>query len=236
MKGPGSQLLRSGLLATIVLIVLALAACGTRAGGVDHAPELVELSVTPLPVPRLEGPLSLEEALRGRRSVRAFTDTALTLDEIGQLLWAAQGITDPRGYRTAPSAGALYPLEVYAVTPEGVFHYEPVNHALVSLSGEDVRGSLAAAALGQQPILDSPLILTITAVFERTEVKYGSERGPRYVYLEAGHAAQNVLLEAVALGLGAVPIGAFDDAEVMQVLGLPPDHLPLYLIPVGNPR
>lgn len=187
-----------------------------------------------LPAPRTDGPMSLERALAERRSVRDFTDERLTLEELAQLLWAAQGITADWGGRTAPSAGALYPLEVYAVTPGGLYHYLPDGHRADVLRADDLRRPLAAAALGQAAVAVAPAVLVIAAVFRRTEVKYG-ERAERYVHLEAGHAAQNVLLQAVALGLGGVPIGAFSDREVQRVLGLPADHEPLYLIPVGHP-
>jgi SagB-type dehydrogenase family enzyme len=212
------------------------ASCAAQATTPAETPTGTSSQATPLPPARTDGPLSLETCLRQRRSIRSFTEEALSLDEIGQLLWAAQGITDERGLRAAPSAGALYPLEVYGVTREGVFHYDPGQHAIIARVDEDLRQSLSQAALGQEAIAEAPLIVVITAVYERTEGKYGSQRGPRYVHLEAGHVAQNVLLEAVALGLGAVPIGAFDDLRVQGVLGLPPEHLPLYLIPVGHPR
>jgi SagB-type dehydrogenase family enzyme len=156
--------------------------------------------------------------------------------ELGQLLWALQGITSERGFRTAPSAGALYPLEVYIATADGHFHYDPEGHRLLETSNQDVRQALYEAALHQEPVRQAPVVFIVAAVYERTEQKYGPERSPRYVHLEAGHAAQNLLLEAVALGLGAVPIGAFQDEQIQEVLGLPIDHQPLYLIPVGRPR
>jgi SagB-type dehydrogenase family enzyme len=184
----------------------------------------------------MQGALSLEETLLRRRSVRGFSSEQLSLSEISQLLWAAQGITDPRGFRTAPSAGALYPLELYVVLEQGVFHYDPHAHSLTTVTAGDLRSDLYEVSLKQDPILDAPMILVVTAVFSRTEDKYGYARSPRYVYLEAGHAAQNVLLQAVSLNLGAVPIGAFEDMRVQEVLGLPADHEPLYLIPVGHPR
>ena len=206
------------------------------------APSLACEVITPtpqmivLPTPRLKGTLTLEEALSQRRSVREFIEGQLSLEEIGQLLWAAQGITNPAGYRTAPSAGALYPLEVYVITQEGVYHYDPQAHSIsIQLQG-DLRPRLYAAALRQEPVLNAPTVFVITAVYERTERKYGKERSPRYVQLEAGHAAQNLLLQAVALGLGAVPIGAFSDDEVKTALSLPDDRQPLYLIPVGHPK
>ncbi len=200
---------------------------------VTHTPtsqaELIEL-----PAPREEGSLSFEEVLAKRRSVRQFSNDPLALEEIGQLLWAAQGITHPAGLRSAPSAGALYPLEVYAVTQQAVYHYLPQDHCLsVQIQG-DARAALYEAALKQGAVREAPAVIVIAAVYARTVKKYGEERSPRYVHLEAGHAAQNILLQAVALDLGAVPIGAFYDDQVQQVLELPPDHQPLYLIPTGR--
>ena len=156
--------------------------------------------------------------------------------ELGQLLWAIQGTTHERGFRTAPSAGALYPLEIYLVTEEGIFHYEPEQHDLAVISRDNPSASLYRAALSQEAVRQAPAVFVVTAVYERTAQKYGDERSPRYVHLEAGHAAQNLLLQAVALNLGAVPIGAFQDEEVQAALELPADHKPLYLIPVGHPK
>lgn len=191
-------------------------------------------AVIELPAPRTTGELSLEEALSARRSVRDFTSEELTLEELAQLLWSAQGITAPWGGRTAPSAGALYPLEVYFATSEGLLHYRPDGHRAEPLTTSDLRAALAEAAGGQGAVADAPAVLIITAVPARTEAKYG-DRAERYVQLEAGHAAQNVLLQAVALGLGGVPMGAFSDEGVARVLGLPRGEVALYLIPVGHP-
>jgi SagB-type dehydrogenase family enzyme len=192
--------------------------------------------MTPLPPPSLSGGKSLEETLAQRRSVRAFDDEPLELAELGQLLWAAQGVTDERGFRTAPSAGALYPLEIYVATADGIYQYRPDGHQLLVFTRDDARSSLYQAALRQEPVRQAPAVVVVTAVYERTASKYGDERTLRYVHLEAGHAAQNLLLEAVALGLGAVPIGAFQDEQVQAALQLPADHQPLYLIPVGHAR
>ncbi len=197
--------------------------------------DLVAGDAIVLPTPQRQGTLSVEEALAQRRSVRTFSDTPLALAELGQLLWAAQGITDPTGLRTAPSAGALYPLEVYAVTAEGVYRYDPASHHLVVLARGDMRQPLYNAALHQAAVLNAPTVIVIAADYARTAVKYGEERSQRYVQLEAGHAAQNILLQAVALNLGAVTIGAFEDAKVKQALALPDNQQPLYLIPVGHP-
>ncbi|MBC7263847.1 MAG: nitroreductase family protein [Chloroflexi bacterium] len=188
-----------------------------------------------LPTPRTEGPMSLEETLAKRRSVRQFTTQSLTWDELSQLLWATQGVTDPRGFRTAPSAGALYPLEVYLATPEAAYRYIPQGHRVVLQIQGDHRIALWHAGLQQEALREAPVIFVLAAVYGRTERKYGG-RAARYVQLEAGHAAQNLLLQAVALGLGAVPIGAFADEEIQIALALPADHKPLYLIPVGYPR
>jgi SagB-type dehydrogenase family enzyme len=233
------------LAAALLLLLLFSSGCG----GEEKAPVNIPLNTStampptspltaayPLPEPKTSGLVSLEAALQSRRSRRDFTSQELNPGEISQLLWAAQGITDPRGFRTAPSAGALYPLELYIVTADGVFHYLPQQHALEVIRGGDHRTALHDAALGQDPVLEAPLVMVIAAVYERTQAKYGPERSPRYVHLEAGHAAQNVLLQAVALDLGAVPIGAFYDAEVQAILGLPEDHEPLYLIPIGHPE
>ena len=195
-----------------------------------------------LPEPSLSSPVSLEEALAQRRSIRGFSDHQVTLAEIGQLLWAAQGITEPRrGLRTAPSAGATYPLEIVVIVGRaeglapGVYRYAPGRHALTPLLQDDQRQSLTRAALNQSALLQAPVTFAVTAVHARTESRYG-QRATRYVDMEAGHAAQNLSLQAVALGLGSVVIGAFDDQDVAALLDLPPGEAPLYLIPVGRPR
>jgi SagB-type dehydrogenase family enzyme len=198
-------------------------------GSPGHLP-----AVETLPSPRLTGGLTLEQVLAARRSVRSFSPGSLTASEIGQLLWAAQGVTDRQGYRTAPSAGALYPLELDAVTAAGVARYVPDGHLLQWRGTGDVREPLQRAALDQASVGDAPLVIAISAVTARTAARYGVDRAARYVALEAGHAAQNVLLEAVSLGLKAVPIGAFDDDEVARVLELATGEAPLYLIPVGR--
>ncbi len=218
----------------LLLCLLALGGCRNLSANPTPVPRNPE-SVTILPTPILTSEKSMEEILLQRRSLREFRDAPLSDAELGQLLWAAQGITSERGFRTAPSAGALYPLELYAATAEGVYHYDPREHGLLAIGHRDTRQALYEAALRQEAVRQAPVVFLIAAVYARTEAKYGAERSPRYVHLEAGHAAQNLLLEAVALGLGAVPIGAFQDEQIQQVLGLPADHQPLYLIPVGQP-
>jgi len=187
-------------------------------------------------MPSVKGTVSVEETLARRRSIRTFKSDRLTLDQISQLLWAAQGITERRrGLRTAPSAGATYPLTTYLVTDQGVFMYDPQKHALLPKRAGDVRPALAEAALGQSWVREAPASIVFAAIYERTTGRYGG-RGQRYVHMEAGHAAENVHLQAVALGLGSVPLGAFDDENVAEVLGLGREERPLYIIPVGVPR
>jgi SagB-type dehydrogenase family enzyme len=228
-----------GLRFLLVTVVLAgslahMAGCGTAPAATRTPTIIAQDGEIPLPGPNLAGDVSLEEAIAERRSVREFTEEPLTWQEVSQLLWAAQGVTDPRGLRAAPSAGALYPLEVYVVLPEGVYHYLSQGHAVSAVLDGDRRGDLWEAGLRQDALLQAAAIFVIAGVYERTEGKYG-ERAERYVEMEAGHAAQNLLLQAVALNLGAVPIGAFYDDQVQTALALPADHRPLYLIPVGHP-
>jgi SagB-type dehydrogenase family enzyme len=189
-----------------------------------------------LPSPIRSGHMSLEEALARRRSVRDFSAKPLPDQELSQLLWAAQGITHPDGLRTAPSAGALYPLELYVANAAGFYAYDPQHHELRRRSEADLRPALSRAALEQKFVHEAPAVFVITAVYARTAQQYGQDRSPRYVHMEAGHAAQNLLLQAVALGLGAVPVGAFHDAQVRKVLALPPEEQPLYLIATGHAR
>jgi SagB-type dehydrogenase family enzyme len=167
--------------------------------------------------------------------VRQFTSQELTWEQISQLLWAAQGTTERRQrLHTTPSAGALYPLEVYLVTYEGLYHYNPEKHELEQAQAGDLRPRLCHAALGQEYIEEAPIDIVIAAHYHRMEAKY-RERASRYVHMEAGHAAQNIHLQAVALGLGSVPIGAFHDDQVQEALSLPRDCEPLYIISVGYP-
>jgi SagB-type dehydrogenase family enzyme len=222
------QTLFVGLSAGAVAAALA-AALTVRLSVADERPP------EKLPEPKETSDMSLEQALANRRSVREYTSAPLTEEQIAQLCWAAQGITDAeQGLRTAPSAGALYPLELYVVTPGGVRHYVPGKHALRWHAEGDLRGKLSAAALHQPWVEKAPAVFVFAGVFERTEKKYG-ERGGRYVWMEAGHAAENLLLQATAMELGAVPVGAFRDEQVAAALNLPAKHRPLYVIPVGYP-
>jgi SagB-type dehydrogenase family enzyme len=204
-------------------------------GWLDTGSAMDQDKVIELPKPVHTGKMSLEETILRRASVRDFTSKPLTPPEISQLLWAAQGTTRKWGGRAAPSAGALYPLEIYLVTADGFFHYLPARHQLIRLSDQNLLKDLCHAALGQACTREAPAVIVMTAVHERTSGKYG-QRAERYIAMEAGHAAQNILLQATALRLGAVPVGAFSDERVQKALGLPGDHRPLYLIPAGHPR
>lgn len=199
-----------------------------------------------LPSPQTKGKVSLEEAIAKRRSKRDFLDQPLTLSQLSQILWAAQGITlEEWGtkYRSAPSAGALYPLELYLVVRKaggegletGVYHYLPEKHSLELHHRMADHQDFVTACLGQEACDQAPVTLVMTAVYERTMVKYG-ERGRQYVHLEAGHAAENICLQVVTLDLGTVTIGAFVNDELGRVLNLPQDHQPLYILPIGWPR
>jgi SagB-type dehydrogenase family enzyme len=225
-------------------IILAAALGGGMGPGVAVAagPEEGSMSSTghdtiavALPAPSTHGRVSLEEALASRRSIREVDPRPLNSAQLSQLLWATQGITDAAGLRAAPSAGALYPLEVYVAAADGLLRYEPRGHRLLRVDARDLRGALARAALGQECVARAPAVFVIAAVTARTERKYGTRAG-RYVDMEAGHAAQNLLLQATALGLGGVPVGAFDDEGVRSALGLPREQRPLYLVPVGKRR
>lgn len=195
--------------------------------------------VARLPQPAFSGRRSVETALRLRRSVRDYTGEPLTRAELAQLLWAAQGITGAEGLRTAPSAGALYPLEVYVCVgdvidlPAGIYRYEPGHHALVIVASGDRRAELCAAALGQPCVEAGAVVIALAADYGRTGARYG-KRGIRYVHMEAGHAAQNVYLQAAALELGTVVVGAFDDEVAQRILGMPSREEPLCLMPVGR--
>ncbi len=201
------------------------------------------LSIAPgvgieLPEPRLDSDVSIEEVLLRRRSVREYTGEALTLEEVSQLLWAAQGITSPRGFRTAPSASALYPLETYIVIGDvedcskGVYRYEPAGHKLVKFLDGDYRLQLSRAG-GVYYIEGGAVYIVFNAVYERTTSRSG-EIGVRYVDMEVGHAAQNVCLQAVALGLGTVVMGSFSGALAKRFLELPEDEETIYLMAIGR--
>jgi len=188
-----------------------------------------------LPDAILKGKLSLEEAILSRRSRRKFSSKPITLSQLSQLLWSAQGVTgEEQGIklRTAPSAGALYPIDIYVVLPTRVYHYKPHIHALERITEDDKRTGLAIAALAQEFIAAASVNLVITAEYERSMIKY-ERRGVRYSIIEAGNISQNIYLQAEVLGLSTVAVGAFDDGRVQKALKLPKRHRPLLIMPVG---
>lgn len=202
-----------------------------------------------LPAPNLKGTVSIEETLLNRRSVREFKKDALTIQQVSQLLWAAYGITKEMnspsflrgGFKTAPSAGALYPLEIYLVAGNvkglnpGIYKYLPEGHQLIRTYDKDIRKELTEAALNQKFITQAPISLVYSAVFDRTTKKYGDRGRERYVCMDMGHSAENVCLQAVALGLGSCAVGAFDDTMVKNVIMMPNEEEPLYILPIGFP-
>ena len=208
-------------------------------------------TIIKLPSPQLKGKVSLEETILRRRAVRRYRREPLDLPQLGQILWSAQGITGTRGFRAAPSAGATYPLEIFVVvgkqgviaseakqTPEelqaGIYHYEADSHSLSLHKAADLRPDLARATLDQEFIIDAPVDIVICALYHRTSYRYG-RRGERYVHIEVGHAGENIHLQAVALGLATVEVGAFHDDEVRTVLSVDEQIKPLYIMPVGKP-
>lgn len=216
--------MRRIFIGTVVLLLFA--------GISSAAPQEIKL-----PSPKDSGNMSVEEAILKRRSDRSYYPNELNTQQISQLLWAAQGITEKTwGWRAAPSAGSIYPLTVYLVNKDGVYEYFPRFHKLKLVEKGDKRPNLNRASLGQSFIEEAPVSLIIAADFEKNKEKYGSSRGPRYVFMEAGHVAQNVHLQAVSLGLGSVPIGAFWDAVAQSALNLPKNLDPIYIIPVGYPK
>ena len=227
-----------GCVFNLVIILIAFSGGCAKPDAVP-TPSIERETVIELPEPQYDSDVSLEQTLLQRRSIRSYTGEPLTLQEVSQLLWAAQGVTSPRGFRTAPSAGALYPLQVYLLAgdvqdlTEGVYQYRPDQHQLVKVIDGDKRTELCDAALMQSCVKDGAVVLVFTGVYERTISKYG-DRGIRYVHIEVGHAAENLYLQATAMGLGMVTVGAFHDEQVAKLLNLSPDEHALYIIPVGR--
>lgn len=229
------ELTRRALGCALVGVGCALSAVASMAGSAVSDAARVRLPPT-----QPDAGASLGAALARRRSVRRWRDAPLSLAEVGALLWAAQGVTHADGRRSAPSAGALYPLELDLVAgrieglASGLFRYRPATHELASRTAGDRRAALGRAAHGQLWLARAPALVAISGVIARTAARYGA-RADRYVAIEVGHAAQNLYLQATALGLGTVEVGAFDDAEVARLLELEPGSRPLALLPVGRP-
>jgi SagB-type dehydrogenase family enzyme len=203
-------------------------------------PKQQEGKVVTLSSPREGSRISVEKAIKERRSVRLYKNEPLTLQELSQLLWAAQGITDEKGgLRTAPSAGALYPLEIYVLVgyvaglPAAIYKYVIGKHELTKVSDGDKRASLSSAALSQSCVADASVSIIICAVYERTSRKYG-QRAQRYVHMEVGAVAENIYLQGRAMRVGTVFVGAFDDESVRKVISAKSDENPLAIFPLGK--
>ena len=205
--------------------------------------------IVELPEPRFDSEVSVEKAMKNRRSIRSYSDTPLTLSEISQLLWSAYGITWTRedlppflrgGLRTAPSAGALYPLDLYIVVwnaldlPAGVYYYKSEKHQLVQIAEGNRRDALSEAAFNQPHFETAAAAIVYSAIFQRNMVKYGQRGRERYVCMDLGHSAENVYLQAYALNIGTCAIGAFTDIRVKQIVGMTRDEEPLYIMPIGK--
>lgn len=203
-------------------------------------------NVIKLPKPRDKSDASVEEALHGRRSIRSYKNEPLTLAEISQLLWAAYGLNEDikaglrEGLKTAPSAGACYPLEIYLIAgkvtalPEGIYKYNPEEHTLEKICGGDKRAELCNAAYWQDMIKDAPASIVYSAIYERMTGRYGNRGRDRYVCMDLGHSAQNVYLQAFSLGIGTCAVGAFDDKAVKKVIPFTKKEEPLYIMPLGK--
>jgi SagB-type dehydrogenase family enzyme len=216
--------------AALGVIFIALPAIST--GQTESSTTAAKESIIQLPAPKLDGHMSLEKALATRRSIRRFSDQKFTMEQIGQLAWAGHGITEKtRGLRTAPSARASYPIKLYLATPSGLYLYLPEKHALQVLAETDLRQKLAGR---QSSIAQSGCTVVIASRVRNTTAKYG-DRADKSAVLEAGHIAQNILLEAVSLNLGGVPIGGYDPNEIGKICSLPADMEPVYLVATGYP-
>jgi SagB-type dehydrogenase family enzyme len=233
-----------GSIILILVIASLLFSIGYGAFQIEVEKERKPLSdrTIQLPASKKYGEMSVEEALQKRRSIREYLDKPLRLDDLSQILWAAQGITEPtKKFRTAPSAGATYPLEVYVVVKNveglerGVYHYNPLKHTLELVKEGDFSYNLYEACLNQEWVLEAQANLVITAFYERTTSRYG-ERGIRYVHMEAGHVGQNVYLQATSLGIGTVAVGAFNDEMVEEIVGAGANEKALYVYPLGYRR
>lgn len=197
------------------------------------------LETITLPPACRKGKRSLEECLSMRRTVREFSEAPLSVAEAGQLMWAAQGITSPEKQRTAPSAARLYPLDVYVVAgnmefPAGIYRYLPERHQLLPLQDGDKRPALCKAAPQREFLPDVPMVVVITGTRKRTAQKFPDD-AMRFMCLEAGHVMQNILLEATALGLICVPMGAFSAEEARKALKPAAGEDPLYMTAIGKP-
>lgn len=202
------------------------------------------LTIVNLPQIEIARNMSVDQAIQNRRSVRRFSATPLTLKDVSQLLWAAQGITDfERNFRTTPSAGGVFPMEIYLVAGDdgvqeldaGIYHYNPFNHTLEMIVRGDMRYNLSQAAHQQKWVNDAPISLIITGNYLKMQDRYSDKNlSTRFVDMEAGHIGENIYLEAVSRGLGTVAIGSFYDDQMINLLKLPANETPIYIYPIGK--
>jgi len=229
----------------ILLVIILIVVSGCVSQNFENEIYNIEGPTYALPIPEFDGNISLETALESRRSRRNFQDKAISLEQLSQILWAAYGITSPNsnsesrgGLRTTPSAGALYPLEIYVIVGNienlapGVYKYISETHEIMRVIDGDIRSELSEAVVNSNMVLEAPITIFYSAIFDRTTDTYG-ERGRNYVYIELGHSAQNIYLQVETLGLGTVAVGAFTDDEVKRILKLPANETPLYIMPIG---
>lgn len=230
----------------VIYVLLLITPITERVESVEY---VVEDNVIYLPPPRKLTNITVEEAILLRRSIREYTEDPIRLEHLSMILWGAYGITDPRGFRASPSAGATYPLELYVVIGEkgvvvengvylkpGVYRYDVNRHLLILIKEGDFRRELAEAALGQTWVREAPVNIVVFAVFERTTRIYGERGEVRYVPMEVGHLGQNIYLLTTALGYGTVVVGAFYDNSVHEIIGAGGEETPMYIIPIGKPR
>jgi len=239
-------------IAIIALLLYSSGLCYGKDGKKMHDANEQDSLVIALPSPDKKGSVSLEKALLKRQSARVFENETFFIKELSQLLWAAQGITRRfgdstisrknqklGGFRTAPSAGALYPLELYVAVrsitdvEQGLYKYNPFNHTLQKVLSGDKSNELADAALKQRCVREAAAIIIICGVYSRTAIKYGT-RGEQYVHMECGAVCQNIYLQATVLGLGTVLVGAFQNTTIHSILNLPVQESPLALMPIGR--
>lgn len=234
-----------GKITLIILIILLAAVIAYLIWPKSGETQQIRVTGTiDLPEPQIKGNMSVEQAIHDRRSVRRYTNQSLTLQDVSELMWAAQGITNQTTkFRTVPSGGRTYPLEVYLSIGrggvkglnEGVYHYNPFNHSLEQILGNDVRPELSQAANGQPWVKEAPVNIVITGNYQKMIDKYKDEKlSTRFVDMEAGHAGQNIYLIAESRNLATVALGSFRDDQVRQVLGIPANEKTLYIYPVGH--
>lgn len=218
------------LLTITICVLLLICLCYAQPANINRQYETIKL-----PRPDTEGQVTVAQAIKHRRNIRNFTSEPLRLDQIAQLAWAAQGITDEKtGSRAAPSAGAIYPMQLHIVLPDGLYRYNPESHSITKTVNKDIRRNLHLAAFSQSIVSKALCSFVISGSARKIEAKYRN-KGERFICLEAGHIAQNLQLQAVALGLGSATIGALDSKNVAKVCKLDPLQEPLYIICVGYP-